>query len=207
MSDETPTLAELLRLAARWEQQQMQTTFPAKVTKYDSGSGTVEVLPQFFEVYRDEEGTRITSGSEVELTPIPNVPIAFPRYGDFRITGPTPVGSFGMVHCTKYSLDVWREAATAGDPGDLRMFSLSGAVFEPVNLHPNDSYIKHDDGDYIALTAGGAVDPAIRGEDLRSWLESTCKVLSPFGPLSLDPAQLIATTTFAPPLSKKVKIE
>lgn len=60
----------------------------------------------------------------------------------------------------------------------------------------------------IKIGAEAADDEAlVLGEQLRVWLESTCKVLSPFGPLSIDPLTTIRATTFAPPLSTKTIVE
>jgi hypothetical protein len=48
-----------------------------------------------------------------------------------------------MVICTKYSLDAFRNQGHRVDPGDLRRFTMSGAVFHPVNLHPNSSALSN----------------------------------------------------------------
>lgn len=64
------------------------------------------------------------------------------------------------------------------------------------------------DAALIVIGADAADDEAlVLGEQLRVWLESTCKVLSPFGPLSIDPLTTIRATTFAPPLSTKTIVE
>lgn len=41
-------------------------------------------------------------------------------------------------------------------------------------------------------TYGNAKDPILLGEEHRTWLRDTCVVLSPFGPLKIDPATLAA---------------
>jgi len=148
----------------------MQTAFPAKVIGYHSASGTVTVEPQFLEVWRENDARRAEEIDAPEDAYVENVPILFPHGGGLQITFPVNAGDFGLVTCTKYSLDVWREAATMGDPGDLRRFTMSGAVFHPVNLYPTSGYIKHDGGDYISLSKGGAVEFVALGNLVESEL-------------------------------------
>lgn len=139
----TPTPAGLIREKIAERERQMQTSFPAKVVagSYDASLGTVTVEPQFFEAWR-EGAERVTEApAQAADAYIENVPVAFPRSGDFCITFPIADDSFGLVTCTKYSLDVWREAGNVSDPGDLRRFTMSGAVFHPVNLYPEESNI------------------------------------------------------------------
>jgi hypothetical protein len=143
-------------------ERQMQTAFPAKVLSWDSSTNTVQLEPQFFEVWRDGEERRTETIAAPEDAYIDNVPVLFPRSGTWSITFPIEAGSFGLVICTKYSLDVWRNQGNAGDPGDLRRFTMSGAVFHPVNLHPNGSALSNvssttmnlaGSDDFIALAA------------------------------------------------------
>jgi len=65
-----------------------------------------------------------------------------------------------LVVCTKYALDIWRSQGQPRDPGDLRRFGMSGAVFHPVNLHPNNSAISGVDTGVMEigqiLTSSGA---------------------------------------------------
>lgn len=129
---ETPTLDTVLELARdRWERQ-MFTAFPAKVTAFDDTNQVVEVEPAFYEVFR-RDGERVAQA----LQPIPNVPILYPRGNGFGIYIPAAVGDWVLVVCTKYSIDRWRETARAGDPGDVRRFTLDGAIAIP-GIYPND---------------------------------------------------------------------
>lgn len=157
----TPTLPAYIREQQEQRERQMQTSFPAKVIEYDGDTGTVTLEPQFYEVWRDTDGSRRREEIEnKEDAYIANVPIAFPQASGFRITFPVAADDWGLVTCTKYSLDLWRQQGDVNDPGDLRRFTMSGAVFHPVNLQPDASNIVHDgDGDdCIVLSQGGDVD-------------------------------------------------
>lgn len=171
----TPTLPAFVRQQLEQRERQMQTSFPAKVISYDSDTGTVTVEPQFIETWRDADGTRVNETIEnKEDAYVANVPVLFPQGAGFRITFPIAANDWGLVHCTKYSLDLWRQQGSVNDPGDLRRFTMSGAVFEPVNLQPDADYLKHDGGDYISLSFGGTVDfVALKQdvEDIKSALD------------------------------------
>jgi hypothetical protein len=130
----------------------MQTAFPAKVIDYYAATGTAKLEPQFYDVWHID-GRRTTSKSRAAQDHyIDNVPVCFPRSGNWSITFPIVTGSFGLVICTKYSLDVWREAGTASDPGDSRRFTLNGATFHPVNLSPTSSQLEGIDEQYMILS-------------------------------------------------------
>jgi hypothetical protein len=127
----------------------MQTILPAKVIRWTSSTNTVEIEPQFIEAWRDEDGRHQETTEDAAR--VSNVPVLFPRSGSWAITFPIETGSFGLVTCTKYSLDRWRQQARRCDPGDLRRFGMSGAVFHPVNLYPDSSALSNVDTGYMNL--------------------------------------------------------
>ena len=152
----TPTDAATARHEQEVRERSMQTAFPAKVLAYNSDTGTVKLEPQFIETWRDGF-ERVTEDAESEYIDL--VPIAFPRSGDYFMTWPIAAGDFGLVVCTKYSLGVWRDQGQRSDPGDLRRFCMDGAVFQPVNLTPDESPVnKHSGGSYFEISKGGSID-------------------------------------------------
>ena len=120
----TPNLTTFVRSQQSRREVGIQTAFPAKVTSYSASSNTVEIEPQFVEAWTTRDGTRKTQ----EPDKITNVPCCFPRHMSWTVD----TGDFGLVICTKYSLDRWRNERNVIDPGDLRRFTLSGATFHPV---------------------------------------------------------------------------
>jgi len=122
----TPNLNTYVRGQTERREQQMQTAFPAKVLSWSSSTNTVKLEPQFIETWVTRDGT--TKYEEPYNTFIDNVPVCYP----WHITWDITVGAFGLVICTKYSLDQWRQQLRRMDPGDLRRFTMSGATFHPV---------------------------------------------------------------------------
>ena len=121
----TPLLSTYVRNQTERRERQMQTALPAKVTAWSSSTNTVELEPQFVETWTNRDDTR---ESEVGEPIIRNVPVCYPWHMTWDIT----VGAFGLIICTKYSLDQWRQQLRRMDPGDLRRFTMSGATFHPV---------------------------------------------------------------------------
>ena len=144
----TPNLKTYVRSQTERREQQMQTAFPAKVLGWSSSDNTVKVEPQFVETWVTRDG--VTHYEDADNTFIDNVPVCYP----WHITWDITVGAFGLVICTKYSLDLWRQQLRRMDPGDLRRFTMSGAVFHPVNLHPNGSNLVPFDSTHMVIGDG-----------------------------------------------------
>lgn len=211
----TSTDLEKIRGQIAERERSIQTAFPGKVIAYDAATGTVKLEPQFLETWRS--GTERVSEAVSSENYIENVPVCFPRSGDFSITFPIATGSFGLVLCTKYSLDVWREAGTATDPGDLRRFTLSGATFHPVNLSPTASQLTSIDTSHIILSEGGATDyVALKADvqDIKTFLDEiktdfnshTHAGVTAGGSTTATPVAQI-TSTYTVQASTKVKVE
>jgi len=138
----TPLLSTYVKSRSVEREQQMQTAFPAKVLEWNSALGVVKLEPQFVETWVTQDGRRLHETLErPEYAYIENVPVMYPRSGRWSVTFPIEPDSFGLVLCTKYSLDQWRNEGRRMDPGDLRRFTMSGAVFHPVNMYPDDTTI------------------------------------------------------------------
>jgi hypothetical protein len=122
----TPLLSTYVRGQNERRERQMQTAFPAKVLEWTSSDNTVRLEPQFIETWVTSDS--VTHYEDADNTYIDNVPVCYPWHMTWDIT----VGAFGLVICTKYSLDLWRQQLRRMDPGDLRRFTMSGATFHPV---------------------------------------------------------------------------
>ena len=155
----TPLLSTYVRNQTERRERQMQTALPAKVTAWSSSTNTVELEPQFVETWTNRDDTR---QSEVGEPIIRNVPVCYPWHMTWDIT----VGAFGLIICTKYSLDQWRQQLRRMDPGDLRRFTMSGATFHPVVIgeSPNatqqfvalENLVKAELADIWDLLSGGS---------------------------------------------------
>jgi len=191
----TPLLSTYARAQNERRERQMQTAFPAKVLDWHSGDNTVRLEPQFIETWVRSDGT--TEYEDAETTYIDNVPVLFPRSGSWSITFPIETGSFGLVVCTKYSLDAFRNQGNRADPGDLRRFTMSGALFHPVNLHPNSSALSSVDSNYMVLSDGGAVDFAARADRTDKEIDRIWYVLTTWTPGVTDSGAALKAAAIA----------
>lgn len=139
----TPRLPTYIRARQEERERSMQTAFPAKVTAWDTASNTVTVEPQHIETWVTLDGVR-RSEETPEGIAITNVPVCYPRSGQWAVTFPIETGSTGMVICTKYSLEAWRREGNRADPRDVRKFTIAGATFHPVNLVPGADELTPD---------------------------------------------------------------
>lgn len=122
----TPKLSTAIQSRIERSDRGKQTSFPAKVISYSASDNTVVLEPQFIEAWFTRDYERKT---ETDIDPIiRNVPVCFPRHMSWQVD----IDDFGLVICTKYSLDQWRNQRQRIDPGDLRRFTMSGATFHPV---------------------------------------------------------------------------
>jgi len=60
---------------------------------------------------------------------------------------------------------------------------------------------------YLGLGAEGEDDPVVLGEKLREWFTNPFQVLSPFGPLKIDPTVIVPSSPYDTTLSEKSFVE
>ena len=153
----TPSDAAVIDSRIERRERDLKVMLPGKVVAFDQATLTVDIEPQDVEVWREQSETEFQNS---RLPEVSNLPILYPRGGGFGIYWPLQVGDFGLVACTKYSLDLWRQKGEQTGAGDMRRFTLSGAMFLPVSLYPDDNVLAVDAGDenFMVLSKGGTSD-------------------------------------------------
>jgi hypothetical protein len=66
-----------------------------------------------------------------KLPKLADVPVAFPRGGGYAVSFPIKAGDFVLLVFSERNIGQWRSTGTQGDPGDLGMHTLDGAVAIP----------------------------------------------------------------------------
>jgi len=135
----TPTLSQLLRIANKSFVDEIHTAFPCVVQSYDSGHQTVDVQPQIKRPIQKQDGSTTYESYPV----ISNVPVAFPRAGQWFMSFPITTGDCIFVVCSERSLDEWRANGFETETSDLRTHVIDGAVAFPVNVYPTSSPIQN----------------------------------------------------------------
>ncbi len=130
------------------------TARPARVDVYDAATQTVTVTPVLKEYTElDDEEVEV-----IEIPQIENVPVAFPRAGDWFVSMPITAGDYVLLVFADRSLDVWRAKGGVVDPIDRRRHSVTDAVAIP-GVYPDPDKLTHSgiDADMVLGQQGGAV--------------------------------------------------
>jgi hypothetical protein len=144
----TPTLAQVMREAVEYRLRDLNTAMPAKITMYDSSKQTVDVQPLINSLQLTSEGEDL----EETLPVMPDVPVMFPRNGEYFMTFPLKVGDVVLLIFNQRSIDKYT-ANTSGDPvnpEDFRLHDLSDAIALP-GFFPFGESIKDIDTSRMAL--------------------------------------------------------
>lgn len=148
------SLTTFIAEAIKQNQSNIYTAIPARVINFNGHTVTCEVL-----INRVD-----TSGNEIELPPLADVPVQFPHAGGFCMTVPIKAGDEGLVVFSSRCIDGWYATSEKSKPLDNRINDLSDGIFiVGVNSQPKkipDFYhdgasIQTDDGStHIRLTNG-----------------------------------------------------
>jgi hypothetical protein len=163
MSDtaiEEVTDAELHQAFIAARETEMMTAFPAKVEAYHADTQTADVVPALAKHLPDGQGNYVP-----ELPPkISDVPVCFPRCGSFFLSFPIKAGDFVLVVCCQKNIGNWRATGNAGDPGDLGMHTLDGAVAIP-GVFPDSGKLSDASGTTMKMGKDGTAAAQIEITD------------------------------------------
>ncbi len=141
---------ELIQAFISANQTMLQTAMPCKVEAYDASKQTVDVVPALNRSLPDGNGNYVTEA----LPKLSDVPVAFPRGGGFFIALPIAAGDYGLLVFCSRNIGNWRSTGNQGDPGDLGMHTLDGAVFIP-GLFPDSGALSNADGTNMVIGKDG----------------------------------------------------
>src|SRR5262249_54896317 len=127
MLTDTPDLIDCLEQWFLTYSRDLHTAFPARVHTYYPGRNTADLTPMVKGALEDDDGNPVS-----ELLPmLPNVPLLFPRMGDWHVQFPVtdgPNGDWVLVVCCESSIGHLRSTGVLMEPGDQRRHHLSHAV-------------------------------------------------------------------------------
>lgn len=104
-------------------QKQIHTALPAKVVDFNPQNQTATLAVQITQI--------LTDGGTVQIPPLVDVPVAFPRGGGFAVTFPLNAGDEGIAIFSERCIDGWWQSGRASEPMDYRQHDLSDAMFIP----------------------------------------------------------------------------
>lgn len=109
----------------------LHTALPVKVESFNPQNQTVTVVAQIQNVLQETSETGEILQKNVDIPPLVDVPVSFPRGGGFAVTFPLQAGDEGFVVFAERCIDGWWQSGKASEPLDYRFFDLSDAMFIP----------------------------------------------------------------------------
>lgn len=120
----TPNLAEVLRVAIDNRLCEVHTMLPGRIESYNAATQKADVKPLIKRLQKVSDGEISES-----LPVLPDVPVAWPRSGSYRMTFPVSPGDHCMLVFAEQSIDQWQASDGQDiDPGTFQRFDLSDAV-------------------------------------------------------------------------------
>ncbi|MDE9565886.1 baseplate protein [Xenorhabdus bovienii] len=116
-----PTLLDVLSSKAENERLDIHTALPARVVSFNGHTATIELLIT----------QTLSNGSVIELPPLVDVPVQFPRAGGFCFTVPVSAGDEGLAIFSERCIDGWYATGNKSVPLDARLHDYSDASFIP----------------------------------------------------------------------------
>jgi len=160
----TPSLAEGIRAAIETRLQSLHTALPGRIESYNAATQTANIKPMVKRRVATSDGRELLESLPV----ISDVPIMFPRCGQFFVTLPLAAGDFVLLVFCERSIDNYA-AGTPGleaDPDDFRMHDLTDAVAFP-GFFPTGSalpgasterlVVGHTSGAQLTVAADGTI--------------------------------------------------
>lgn len=132
----TPTLPDVFEKILGSFELDLHTALPARVEAYDNSNQTVDVQPGIQEILTTDAGEPVPFDPPI----LYDVPVAFPRAGDYFISFPLSAGDFVLLVFCERPLDQWRElgdgSRKAVPPGLRSLHDFNGAVAIP-GIYPS----------------------------------------------------------------------
>lgn len=134
MSADTPSEADVIRMAIAEFAGGLHTCLPGYVLAYDRTTQTCDVQPAVRGRVQQADGVI----SEVDLPALKGVPVAFPSGASFSLTFDLTVGDPVVVMFAERAIDVWKgnQPATIVGVQEPRRFDLSDAYAIPGGRPP-----------------------------------------------------------------------
>jgi hypothetical protein len=124
MSNRSPALAEVIRLALERQGRALRVGLPGRIDRFDAANQLADVTPLLQETTFDETGAEV-----VESLPVlTNVPVQFAGGGGYAVTFPVASGDPCWLTFADRSIDEWIERGGVVDPVDLRRHDFADPV-------------------------------------------------------------------------------
>jgi hypothetical protein len=144
-------LQETMRLSHIHHQAKLWTSVPGIVDSFDPGTCTAVIQPAIGGIKQGDDGSLLA----INLPPLHDVPVIFPRGGGCTLTFPVAAGDECLVIFSSRPIDAWWQSGGVQRPADARMhdmadgFALIGPMSKPAvptGISGTTVQLRSDDG-------------------------------------------------------------
>lgn len=121
--DEDINLVDVLQAAIDYNLANVHTSFPGKITAFQKGRATVDVLPSVKKLLKN--------GKTMDMPILKGVPIVYPAGRSGGLTFTLSPGDGVLVVCSERCIDQWKEGETSAAPLSSRKFDITDAFAIP----------------------------------------------------------------------------
>lgn len=192
LPEDTPSLAQVIMQAVQNALVDLHVSLPGRILEYDSGTNKAKVQ---LEIKRS-----LVTGETIEIPPISDVIVAWPRAGKAFIHLPLKAGHKVQVMFTERSTDEWRQDGQTVAPTSKRRFNFSDAwcipggypFSDPVAGSSTDVLIVNDKTEFRQTPAGKMAFKGQGGEEFVTIVVELLTILKAattntiFGPMKLN---------------------
>lgn len=158
--EQTPSLAQLLKLAIDNRLLDVHTALIGRIEKYDASSQLADIQPVLRRAIKTHEGI-----NQEDLPLLVDVPVIFPRAGSFFLSLPIQLGDYVQVIFNETSIDEFFTASTPTTKSAGR-FTLQGAVAMP-GIFPHAASLQSAHKNNLVAGKDDGVQIHIDGEKIR----------------------------------------
>lgn len=172
---ETNTLSDAL-VTTFWSLlASIHTCMPGRIESYEFKTQKASVKPLLKKKFLD--------GDVIEIPPLVNVPVVFPRTSTAGVTFPLKKGDGVLLVFAERSLERWYSSGLDSEPGDSRKFDLSDAIaipglfsFAQANLARNNTdLVVENEGQKITIKPNGEIE--LGGANLKKLVNEEFKAV------------------------------
>lgn len=117
------TPEDAMRAQIKGELADVHTSMPGIVVSFDPAKQTAVVQPAIKRVWVED--------GPLPLPQCVDVPVSFPRGGNFIFTFPIAKSDEVLLHFSKWAIDDWWDRGGVREPSEVRQFDLSDAFAAP----------------------------------------------------------------------------
>lgn len=126
-NDDIANLSDVIRQGVKSAVVNLHTSLPGRIISFDPVLQTATVALGVKRVFINR-GVELDVLTAVDLPPIVDVPVIFPRGGGFSLTFPVMPDDECLVTFCERSIDRWHQSGNAEDPTSRRFHALTDAV-------------------------------------------------------------------------------